>query len=109
MVGARVGGNVGNVGSISGNIGNAGSISVGNDATITGDDGSGNVAMSTLLKNARLDRFKCCTVPQLKAFCRVHILPTETSLFSNQKKGTVQEAESGVENLLFLAHSFRER
>ena len=61
---------------------------------------------SLLLSDAVLENFKNCKVSQLKAVCRVRLLETESPSLLNQKKGSVQEASAGVENLLGLAHSF---
>jgi hypothetical protein len=61
---------------------------------------------SLLLSNAVLENFKNCKVSQLKVFCHVRLLETESPSLLNQKKGSVQEASTGVENLLWLAHSF---
>lgn len=94
---------------------------IGDDIGVGDESGSGNIScdsirgggdnlpISMLLKNATLEHFKFCVIPQLKAFCRVGLLPTETNAVVPQKKGTVEQARSGVKNLIFTAHSFCER
>ena len=62
-----------------------------------------------LLANATLDHFSICLVAQLKAYCRVRLNSTESPALLNLKKGSVREAMAGVQNLIFLAHSFRQR
>jgi hypothetical protein len=62
-----------------------------------------------LLKTVTLEHFKNCLVPQLKAYCRVRLLDTESPSLLNLKKGSVEQASTGVQNLISLAHSFRER
>lgn len=88
-----------------------GCVEVGDEGGDRGSNGSGNhdIPMSTILKNATLQHFSLCLVPQLKAFCCVHLFVMEATVLTNQKKVTVEEAMSGVQNLIFLAHSFRER
>lgn len=76
------------------------------DMGVTRGD-STNVA--SLLEQATLEHFTHCVVPQLKAFCRVRLQGAEPSILVSKKKGTVDEAKAGVENLIFLAHSFRDR
>jgi hypothetical protein len=61
-----------------------------------------------LLANATLDHFSVCLVAQLKAYCRVRLNSTESPALLNLKKGSVREAMAGVQNLIFLAHSFRQ-
>jgi hypothetical protein len=75
-------------------------------ATATGSEPPSS---QELLANATLDHFSVCLVAQLKAYCRVRLNSTESPALLNLKKGSVREAMAGVQNLIFLAHSFRQR
>jgi hypothetical protein len=63
----------------------------------------------TLTRATMKDFSTHCKVNELTAFCRARILPNESNAIIQKKKGKLDEALNGNENLIHFAHCIRNR